>query len=178
MSGYVAQIVSGGGQPGHLVFTLLLISAAAVAMVAGALLVGRLFRPHAPHPEKAAPYECGEEAIGTSWVQFDLRFYVVALVFVIFEVEIVLLFPWAVVFGGGADPGASPEVLHAVRGAALVDMLFFLGVLAVGFLYLWKSGYLNWVRGRQPRDSATERAKARPEGRNPWAGSKTDSRKA
>jgi NADH-quinone oxidoreductase subunit A len=63
------------------------------------LLVGRLLRPQNPNPEKLEPYECGEPAIGSAYVQFDLRFYVVALLFIIFEVEVALFFPWAVVFG-------------------------------------------------------------------------------
>jgi len=122
-------------------------------MAFGALFAGKFLRPSLPHPEKAESYECGEPAIGSSWVQFDLRFYVVALVFLIFDVEIALFYPWAVVFGGGAHPGATPEVLHQVKVAALFDMLFFFGVLVVGFLYLWRFGYLDWVRA-----SADQRA--------------------
>jgi NADH-quinone oxidoreductase subunit A len=63
------------------------------------LLAGKLIRPAKPDPEKLTIYECGEPTIGSSWVQFDLRFYVVALLFVIFDVEVVFFFPWAVVFG-------------------------------------------------------------------------------
>ena len=63
------------------------------------LLVGKLVRPHDPHPEKQEIYECGEPTIGSSFVQFDLRFYVVALLFIIFDVEVAFFFPWAVVFG-------------------------------------------------------------------------------
>lgn len=115
-------------------------------MVFGALMTGRFLRPSIPHPDKDAAYECGEPAFGTSWVQFDLRFYVVALVFLVFDVEVALFYPWAVVYGGGAHPGATPEVLRQVKVAALVDMLFFFGVIVVGFLYLWRFGYLDWVR--------------------------------
>ena len=63
------------------------------------LLLGRLLRPSNPHPEKLEIYECGEPTIGSSYVQFDLRFYVVALVFIVFDVEVAFLFPWATVFG-------------------------------------------------------------------------------
>ena len=101
------------------------------------LLVGRLLRPTLPDAEKGLPYECGEPPIGDSWVQFDLRFYVVALVFIVFDVEIALFWPWAVVFGAGGEQ---------VKTAALYDMLFFFGVVVVGFLYLWRYGYLDWVR--------------------------------
>src|SRR5687768_98426 len=71
------------------------------------LLVGQLLRPHDPHPEKLEIYECGEPTIGSSFVQFDLRFYVVALLFIIFDVEVAFFFPWAAVFGKStnmADP--------------------------------------------------------------------------
>src|SRR5881397_400479 len=63
------------------------------------LLVGKIIRPARPHAEKMTIYECGEPTIGSAWIQFDLRFYVVALLFVIFDVEVAFFFPWAVVFG-------------------------------------------------------------------------------
>ncbi len=122
---------------------------AGAAMVFGALMLGWFLRPKAPNPDKAAAYECGEPAFGTSWVQFDLRFYVVALVFLVFDVEIALFYPWAVVYGGGAhqgDPAASAQIMRQVKISALYDMLFFFGVIVVGFLYLWRFGYLDWVR--------------------------------
>ncbi len=102
-------------------------------MAFSVLVAGKFLRPKVAHPEKDSPYECGEPAIGTSWVQFDLRFYVVALVFIVFDVEIVLFWPWAVVFRQAGLP-------------ALYDMLFFFGVVVVEFLYLWKFDYLDWVR--------------------------------
>jgi NADH-quinone oxidoreductase subunit A len=119
------------------VIGLLMFMVAGFAICAGGLLAGRLVRPKMPHPEKAAIYECGEPTIGEGWVQFDLRFYVVALLFIIFDVEIALFWPWAVVYGSGDQQ---------VKTAALYDMLFFFGVLVVGFLYLWRYGYLDWVR--------------------------------
>lgn len=131
----------------EIVWGLMLFIVAGIMMSLGALVVGRLLRPKRPHLEKGEPYECGEPAVGPSWVQFDLRFYVVALVFVIFDVEIALFWPWAVVYGGGTlPPGAGAEALQQVRYAALWDMLFFFGVIVVGFLYLWRFGYLDWVR--------------------------------
>lgn len=117
------------------------------------LTVGKLVRPRLPSPEKASPYECGEPSIGSSWVQFDLRFYIVALVFLIFDVEVALFYPWAVAYGSAGDlattlSGEFQTVISAfdIRLAALVDMLFFFGVLLVGFAYLWRFGYLDWVR--------------------------------
>src|SRR6266568_154035 len=67
------------------------------------LLMGALARPRVPNVEKASAYECGEPSIGPSWVQFDLRFYIVALVFLIFDVEVALFYPWAVTFGSAAE---------------------------------------------------------------------------
>lgn len=127
----------------ELVGGILFFTIAGFFMAFSALVVGRLIRPVVPHPEKAAAYECGEPAVGESWVQFDLRFYVVALVFIVFDVEIALFWPWAVVFGA-AD--ASTATGLAVKTVAVYDMLFFFGVVVVGFLYLWKFGYLDWVR--------------------------------
>lgn len=102
------------------------------------MLMGSLIRPKAPNADKLAIYECGEPSIGSSWVQFDLRFYIIALVFLVFDVEVALFYPWAVAYGSSTD--------ITFRTWALVDMLFFFGVLMVGFAYLWRFGYLDWVR--------------------------------
>lgn len=83
----------------ELVGYLVLFTVVAVVFVLFHLLLGKLFRPAKPTPEKKTIYECGEPTIGSSWIQFDLRFYVVALLFVIFDVEVAFFFPWAVVFG-------------------------------------------------------------------------------
>jgi NADH-quinone oxidoreductase subunit A len=83
-----------------LVGHFLLFVSIAVAFLMVPLLIGRFLRPKLPTPEKDAIYECGEPTIGTSYVQFDLRFYVVALLFIIFDVEVAFFFPWAMVFGG------------------------------------------------------------------------------
>src|SRR5258706_5538501 len=111
------------------------------------LTVGALVRPQIPNPEKSAIYECGEPSIGSSWVQFDLRFYIVALVFLIFDVEVALFYPWAVTFGSAAELAAQfGQTIFDIRKVAVVDMLFFFGVLLVGFAYLLRFGYLDWVR--------------------------------
>jgi NADH-quinone oxidoreductase subunit A len=78
---------------------VLLFALVAFAFVFASLLLGRFLRPRVPSPQKLEPYECGEPAIGSAFVQFDLRFYVVALVFILFEVEVAFFFPWAAVFG-------------------------------------------------------------------------------
>jgi NADH-quinone oxidoreductase subunit A len=136
------------------------------------LLIGKLIRPRQPRPEKGTVYECGEPAVGSSWIQFDLRFYVVALLFVIFDVEMAFFFPWATVFGGAnrltddrveitekaeiqqqlggktSDVSSPPDQASArtLARLAFVDILIFFGVLLVGFAYLWKRGDLEWVR--------------------------------
>jgi NADH-quinone oxidoreductase subunit A len=111
------------------------------------LVAGWFARPSIPNPEKAAVYECGEPAIGSSWVQFDLRFYIIALVYLIFDVEVALFYPWAVAYGNAAELAQSIGMsVSSLRAVAIVDMLFFFGVLLVGFAYLWRFGYLDWVR--------------------------------
>src|SRR5947209_12001009 len=88
-----------------LVLFLLIFILAGGGLLAANLVIGRLVRPDKPSPEKAEVYECGEQPIGSAWVQFDLRFYVVALLFVIFDVELAFFFPWAVVFGSATRAG-------------------------------------------------------------------------
>src|ERR1700722_15852728 len=73
------------------------------------LLIGKMIRPNKPDAEKKTIYECGEPTIGSAWIQFDLRFYVVALLFVIFDVEVAFFFPWAVVFGKSNTLAVAPE---------------------------------------------------------------------
>ncbi len=97
------------------------------------LTVGKLLRPSMPNREKQAIYECGEPTIGTSWVQFDLRFYIVALFYLIFDVEVALIYPWAVVFREAPIP-------------ALWVGMPFITILIIGFAYEWYSGSLDWVR--------------------------------
>jgi len=130
-----------------LLLSVVLFVAFGAAFVFVNLLAGRVVRPRVPNPEKAAAYECGEPSVGTAWVQFDLRFYIVALVFLVFDVEVALFYPWAVAYGSAAEIGHQTGMTaFEVRQVALVDMLFFFAVLLVGFAYLWRFGYLDWVR--------------------------------
>ncbi|MEX2285777.1 MAG: NADH-quinone oxidoreductase subunit A [Planctomycetaceae bacterium] len=153
------------GLVGHfLLFTLV-----AVLFLLVPLLIGRLVRPKLPTTEKVAIYECGEPTIGSSYVQFDLRFYVVALLFIIFDVEIAFFFPWAMIYGNAAQladsrlssdaraaiserlldaPGnvIGQELASKLLIVGLFDILVFFGVLLVGFAYVWKRGDLHWVR--------------------------------
>ncbi len=84
-------------------------------------------------PDKYIPYECGEVPEGSAWIRFNIRFYVVALIFIIFDVEIVFLLPWAAVF-------------KKLGTFAFVEGLVFMGILAVGLAYVWKKGDLEWVK--------------------------------
>lgn len=129
----MAQVVKHSHDNVELVIGIVLFVAAGLVIGFGGLLVGRFFRPTIAHPEKGAAYECGEPAIGDGWVQFDLRFYTVALVFIVFDVEVALLWPWAVAF---REMGAE----------AFWPFLVFFLLIAIPFMYEWKSGYLNWVR--------------------------------
>lgn len=97
---------------------LLLFTAIGVGFVLVNLLVGQIVRPDKPEEEKATVYECGEPTIGSAWVQFDLRYYVIALLFVIFDVEVAFFFPWAEVFGKANTVAALPENPSAKQQAA------------------------------------------------------------
>lgn len=99
--------------------------------VAAGLIAARLLRPHRPYPEKNATYECGEEPVGTAWIRLNVRFYVVALVFLIFDVEVVFLFPWALVF-------------RQMGLFGFLEMVVFLSILLVGYAYVWVKGDLDW----------------------------------
>ncbi|MDQ3291754.1 MAG: NADH-quinone oxidoreductase subunit A [Bacteroidota bacterium] len=107
------------------------------------LLTARFIRPAKPNLEKLASYECGEESMGSSWVQFNPRFYVIALIFIIFDVELAFLFPWAVVFG-------QRSLIEETNGLwgwfALTEMFIFIGILALGLAYAWAKGHLDWVK--------------------------------
>lgn len=97
------------------------------------LTVGKLLRPSLPGAEKATIYECGEPTVGSSWVQFDLRFYIVALFYLVFDVEVALIYPWAVVF-------------REMPGPAIVAGAPFVIIIVVGYAYEWYAGSLDWVR--------------------------------
>ncbi|MVM38390.1 NADH-quinone oxidoreductase subunit A [Spirosoma sp. HMF3257] len=122
---------------------LLLFILAAFAFIAIVLFVARLLRPNRPNVEKNSTYESGEEPVGNANVQFNIRFYVVALVFVLFDVELVFLFPWATVFG-------QERLIKETGGLwgwfALTEAILFVVILALGLAYVWAKGYLDWVK--------------------------------
>jgi len=95
------------------------------------LLLSRLIHPRVFEPEKYEIYECGEESVGKAWIQFNNRFYVIALIFLIFDVEILLLYPWGVVF-------------RELGWAGYVEMFIFVVILLFGLAYVWGNGDLSW----------------------------------
>lgn len=123
---------------------LLFISGAAVFLLL-VLLISRMLRPNRPNPEKLSTYESGEEPVSSPWAQFNFRFYIIALIFLLFEVEIVLLFPWATVF---ADKAAIMETNGLWGWYAVVEASLFVFVLALGLAYAWKNGFLDWAKPR------------------------------
>ena len=114
--------------------SVLLFMMVGILFLAVSLFMSRLLRYTGPDTkDKHIPYECGETPVGSAWIQFNIRFYVVALIFIIFDVEIILLFPWAVVFKN-------------LGVFAFVEGLIFIGILAVGLAYVWVKGDLEWVK--------------------------------
>ena len=95
------------------------------------LTLGRLVAPNRPDPEKLSPYECGFEAFEDARMKFDVRYYLVAILFILFDLEIAFLFPWAV-------------VINDIGFAGFLAMMLFLGILTVGFAYEWMKGALEW----------------------------------
>ena len=112
------------------IFIFFLIGA---VFVAGGLVFAWLLRPSRPYPNKLTSYECGEVPVGDAIVKFNIRFYVVALIFLIFDVEVVFLFPWALVF-------------EKLGMYAFAEMMVFLVILLVGYAHVWAKGDLDWDR--------------------------------
>jgi NADH-quinone oxidoreductase subunit A len=113
-----------------------------IILVSLIVFVNRLIAPNKPTPEKLTSYECGEEPVGSAWLPFNSRFYVIALIFLLFEVEMVFVFPWATVFGNHDIIDFAP-----LWGKfALVEMFIFLGILILGLVYVWAKGDLDWIK--------------------------------
>jgi NADH-quinone oxidoreductase subunit A len=114
-----------------------------ILFIVVALFVSGLIRPNRPNEQKLSTYESGEEAVSSAWTQFNIRFYIVALIFLLFEVEILFLFPWTTVF-------AKKELIEETNGTwswfAVIEMVIFIAVLALGLAYAWVNGHLEWVK--------------------------------
>ena len=110
---------------------ILVFVAIGIAMGVAPIAISYFIAPRKPYGEKLSPYECGFEAFEDSRMKFDVRFYLVAILFIIFDLEIAFLFPWAV-------------VLEEIGMFGLIAMAVFLGILVIGFIYEWKKGALEW----------------------------------
>ncbi|RFZ84384.1 NADH-quinone oxidoreductase subunit A [Mucilaginibacter terrenus] len=122
-----------------------------IFLITGAIFIGllffvnRLLAPRNPNTEKLTSYECGEDPVGDAWIPFNSRFYVVALVFLLFDVEMVFVFPWATVF-------ADKQIIAADSRwgwVSLIEMFVFLGILILGLAYVWVKGDLDWIKPTQ-----------------------------
>ena len=112
-------------------FAIILFLIIALGLSVGFIVVNFIFSPKNPDPEKLSAYECGFEAFNDSRMEFDVRFYLVAILFIIFDLEIAFLFPWAISLGNIGILG-------------FCSMMIFLFILTVGFIYEWKKGALDW----------------------------------
>jgi len=112
---------------------ILIFLVVSIGFLAVNFLVWKIIRPSRYSEEKLTTYECGENPVGSAWIQFNIRFYVFALIFIVFDVEAVFLLPWAVVF-------------RRLGMVAFTEGLVFIAILAVGLAYVWRKGDLEWVR--------------------------------
>jgi len=103
----------------------------ATAFGLGALVIGTVFRPKKPYPDKLMPYESGVTPIGEPRYRFSIRFYVIAMLFVVFDVEAVFIYPWAVVF-------------DKIGIYAFIEMVIFIGILLIGYIYAWEKEAFQW----------------------------------
>lgn len=134
------------------IFVFMLLS---IFFVVIAVIAAKFIRPSRPTKEKLLTYECGEDVVGTPWVKFNIRFYVVALIFLIFDVEVVLLIPWALVYKNFG------------MGGFLVGAIFLL-LLGLGMAYEWRKGDLEWVKPKVippviKKDISPETSQVEPE---------------
>ena len=112
-------------------FSIILFLIIALILSIGFIVINFLFSPKKPDPEKLSAYECGFEPFSDSRMEFDVRFYLVAILFIIFDLEIAFLFPWAISLGN-------------IGLLGFISMMIFLIILTVGFIYEWKKGALDW----------------------------------
>ena len=120
-----------------------------MAFILITLLVSTLLRPKRPNAEKNASYESGEDALGSSWPQLNPRFYALALIFLLFEVEIIVMFLWVPVF---TDKTLMAETGNSWGWFSLVEVFIFVIILAIGLAYAWANGHLDWLKS-EPKKS-------------------------
>jgi NADH-quinone oxidoreductase subunit A len=125
----------------------------AVGIPLGMMAVSAILRPSVPEQGKSATYESGEIPTGSARVQFNIQYYMVALLFVVFDIETVLIFPWTVIYRSALSQGASLTDV-------LLPMLVFIGVLVVGLAWAWRNGAVEWVKSPLAKRRKTERQDA------------------
>jgi NADH-quinone oxidoreductase subunit A len=113
-----------------------------IVFVVGGMVFSKLIRPDRPNPEKNSTYECGEDPVGNARIQLNSRFYVAALIFLIFDVEVVFLFPWATVFADATLIAQAPSW----GWLALIEVFVFAAILLLGLAYVWVKGDLDWIK--------------------------------
>jgi NADH:ubiquinone oxidoreductase subunit 3 (subunit A) len=130
-------------------FPVILFLIAAGVLVFVVLLLSRLLAPHRPNPAKNSTYECGEVAKGSSWIRFNSRFYIIALIFIVFDVEVIFLYPWAMVY-------------RHLGFWAWLEMAIFLAILLAGLAYVWAKGDLEWIRLPEKETESSAKTAAGP----------------
>jgi NADH-quinone oxidoreductase subunit A len=135
--------------------TVLVFAIVAVGFAFGGITASRLVGPRIPNADKSSTYECGERPIGVAWFNFNPRFYLVALVFVIFEVDIALTFPVVAVYRDWV--AASPRLAWV----AFIELFLFTAILVVGLAWVWAHGDLEWVKNLSPTTKSTADETAR-----------------
>jgi NADH-quinone oxidoreductase subunit A len=118
--------------------------AIAIGFVFAAMVAGWFVRPHHLYDKKLETYECGEEPVGQAWFNFNPRFYIIALIYIVFDIEIAFLYPVATVFKRWVSQGSG--------WFALIEMLVFIAILLVGLGYVWAKGDLDWIRNIKATD--------------------------
>jgi NADH-quinone oxidoreductase subunit A len=118
----------------------------AIGFILGSMLAGSLLRPNHPSAGKQATYECGEAPIGQAWFNFNPRFYVIALIYIVFDVEIAFIYPIATVFKRWVEAGQGM--------VAFIEVITFIAILLIGLAYVWVEGDLEWIRTLKSASSA------------------------
>ncbi len=140
---------------------VLVFLAIGVAFIGGTLLIGRVVRPKTPDREKSSTYECGERPIAQAWFNFNPRFYIIALVFLIFDVEVAFTYPVATAFRRWVAAGAG--------AFAFLELLVFLAIVVLGLAYVWAKGDLEWLKALKPIAVRTPVAVSKPVAEAPAA---------
>jgi NADH-quinone oxidoreductase subunit A len=118
-------------------FPVLVFIAIGVVFAAAPVITGMVLAPHRPNSEKLSPYECGIEAFGDARTKFDVRYYLIAILFILFDLEVAFLVPWATIF-------KEITLTESVKWFGFVEMLVFIAILVVGYVYAWVKGALDW----------------------------------